>query len=308
MAEKDNNSKKALPVKQQGKILIITGMSGAGKSQVIMALEDMGFFCVDNLPPALFAKIIEGMTLANNNSLPKMAIVADVRAGVEGIPQIEVALNELRTAGVDFQVIFMEASDKVILDRYKENRRPHPLSRQGQSMLQCVQEERHLMEGLRGCADIIIDTTEFTAQMLNKHLGQLFIDDNTVGITVSVTSFGFKYGIPIDADLVMDVRFLPNPYYIGELKSLSGLEKTVADYVIKNDTTREFLRLYMKLLRYLLPHYQSEGKKHISIAIGCTGGRHRSVALAEHIGKRLRSLGYSASVSHRDMERKKERV
>ena len=308
MAEKDNSSKKALPVKQQGKILIITGMSGAGKSQVIMALEDMGFFCVDNLPPALFAKIIEGMTLANNNSLPKMAIVADVRAGVEVIPQIEVALNELRTAGVDFQVIFMEASDKVILDRYKENRRPHPLSRQGQSMLQCVQEERHLMEGLRGCADIIIDTTEFTSQMLNKHLGQLFIDDNTVGITVSVTSFGFKYGIPIDADLVMDVRFLPNPYYIGELKSLCGLEKTVADYVIKNDTTREFLRLYMKLLRYLLPHYQSEGKKHISIAIGCTGGRHRSVALAEHIGKRLRSLGYSASVSHRDMERKKERV
>ena len=308
MSEKRNDSSKNAHVKPTGKILIITGMSGAGKSQVIMALEDMGFFCVDNLPPALFSKIIEGMTLANNNNLPKMAIVADVRAGVEVIPQIENALSELRTAGVDFQVIFMEASDKIILDRYKENRRPHPLSRQGQSTLQCVQEERHLMEGLRGCADIIIDTTEFTNQMLTKHLEQLFIDDNTVGITVSVTSFGFKYGIPIDADLVMDVRFLPNPYYISELKSLSGLEKPVADYVIKNDTTREFLRLYMKLLRYLLPHYQTEGKKHISIAIGCTGGRHRSVALAEHIGKRLRSLGYSTSVSHRDMERKRERV
>ncbi len=308
MADQSQDSLTNSAAKQKGKVLIITGMSGAGKSQVIMALEDMGFFCVDNLPPALFSKIIEGMTLANNNNLPKMAIVADVRAGVEVIPQIETALNELRAAGVDFQVIFMEASDKVILARYKENRRPHPLSRRGQSTLQCVQEERQLMEGLRGCADIIIDTTEYTNQMLNKHLGQLFVDDNTVGITVSVTSFGFKYGIPIDADLVMDVRFLPNPYYISELKNLSGLEKPVAEYVIKNDTTREFLRLYMKLLRYLLPHYQAEGKKHISIAIGCTGGRHRSVALAEHIGKRLRRLGYSTAVSHRDMERKRERV
>ena len=308
MADQSQDSLTNSAAKQKGKVLIITGMSGAGKSQVIMALEDMGFFCVDNLPPALFSKIIEGMTLANNNNLPKMAIVADVRAGVEVIPQIETALNELRAAGVDFQVIFMEASDKVILARYKENRRPHPLSRRGQSTLQCVQEERQLMEGLRGCADIIIDTTEYTNQMLNKHLGQLFVDDNTVGITVSVTSFGFKYGIPIDADLVMDVRFLPNPYYISELKNLSGLEKPVAEYVIKNDTTREFLRLYMKLLRYLLPHYQTEGKKHISIAIGCTGGRHRSVALAEHIGKRLRRLGYSTAVSHRDMERKRERV
>jgi len=294
------------PIGANGKLLIITGMSGAGKSQVIMTLEDMGYFCVDNLPPALFSKFIAGMRLANE-SLPKMAIVADVRAGVEMIPQIEQALKELSREGVDFQVIFMEASDHVLLARYKENRRPHPLARDGRNTLECMREERQLMEGLRGIADIIIDTTEHSNQSLARHLKELLVDEAT-GLTVSVTSFGYKYGIPIDADLVMDVRFLPNPHYIPELKPFSGLEKPVADYVMKNDTTREFLRIYLRMLRYLLPHYQEEGKKHISIAIGCTGGRHRSVALAEHIGKKLRALGYTASISHRDIERKKETI
>jgi len=297
-------SGKLKPLEKNGKLLIITGMSGAGKSQVIMTLEDMGYFCVDNIPPSLFSKFIAGMRLANN-ALPKMAIVADVRAGVEVMPQIEAALHELRQEGVDFQVIFLEASDNVILARYKENRRPHPLSEKGKSMLQCVREERELMEDLRGCADIIIDTTEYSNQNLAKHVKELFTDEDTVGMTVSVTSFGFKYGMPIDADLVMDVRFLPNPYYIPEYKPLTGLEAPVADFVLKNDVTREFLRLYLRLLRYLLPHYQEEGKKNISIALGCTGGRHRSVALAEYIGKRLKSFGFNTAVFHRDIERKK---
>jgi RNase adapter protein RapZ len=305
--EKPMSGEQPLPQKPSGKLLIITGMSGAGKSQVIMTLEDMGYFCVDNLPPALFSKFIAGMRLANE-SLPKMAIVADVRAGVEMIPQIEQALSELNREGVDFQVIFMEASDNVLLARYKENRRPHPLSKTGRSTLDCVREERQLMEGLRGLADIVIDTTEYSNQGLARHLNELLADESTPGLTISVTSFGYKFGIPIDADLVMDVRFLPNPYYIPELKPFSGLEKPVADFVMKNDTTREFLRIYLRMLRYLLPHYQEEGKKHISIAIGCTGGRHRSVALAEYIGKKLRALGYTTTISHRDMERKRETI
>ena len=288
-----------------GRLLIITGMSGAGKSQVVNSLEDMGFFCVDNLPPILFSKFIAGMRLANDE-LPNVAIVADVRAGVEMMPQIETALVNLRQEGIDFQIVYMEAADNVLLARYKENRRRHPLNEDGtKTTLQCIREERMLMEGLRGSADIIIDTTNCTNQKLAKYLENLFVDSQTAGFTVSVTSFGYKYGIPIDADLVMDVRFLPNPYYIQELKNYSGLEQPVADYVLKNDITREFIRLYMQLLQYLLPHYQEEGKKHISIAIGCTGGRHRSVALAEQIGKKIRSSGYKVTVDHRDIERKK---
>ena len=288
-----------------GRLLIITGMSGAGKSQVINSLEDIGYFCVDNLPPMLFSKFIAGMRLAND-TLPNVAIVADVRAGAEMVPQIESALAELRGEGVDFQVVYMEASDSVILARYKENRRPHPLSDGSKTTLQCIRKERILMEGLRGCADIIIDTTECTNQKLAKKLEKMFVNQKTSRFSVSVTSFGFKYGIPIDADLVMDVRFLPNPYYIPELKAFSGLDQPVADYVINNEVTTEFLDLYLSLLKYLLPHYRDEGKKHISIGIGCTGGRHRSVALAEQIGKKLQDAGYAASVSHRDIERKKD--
>ncbi len=286
-----------------GRLLIITGMSGAGKSQVISNLEDMGFFCVDNLPPMLFSKFIAGMRLANDD-LPNVAIVADVRAGVEMIPEIEKALDELRGEGIDFQVVFLEASDSVILARYKENRRPHPLNDGTKSALQCIREERRLMTGLRGCADIVIDTTELTNQKLAKHLEKLFVTETANGFSVSVVSFGYKYGIPIDADLVMDVRFLPNPYYIQELKPFTGLDQPVADYVLKNAITQEFVTMYMDLLCYLLPYYKEEGKKHVSIAIGCTGGRHRSVALAEQIGKKLRGAGYQIRVSHRDIERK----
>lgn len=290
-----------------GQMFVITGMSGAGKSQVVKSLEDHGFFCVDNLPPALFSKFIEGMRLSHEQ-LPKMAIVADVRAGIASIPQIEQVLKLLREDGVDFQVIFLEAADNVLLSRFKENRRPHPLSDNGGGTLQFVQKERRLMEGLRGMADIIIDTSEFTNQQLARHLETILGYSNSTGISVSVNSFGFKYGLPIDADLVIDVRFLPNPFYIQQLRSMSGLNKPVADYVLKNDVTKEFLRIYMRLLRYLLPHYHHEGKRHISLAVGCTGGRHRSVAISEHIAKRLKASGYSISVTHRDINRKKEQV
>ena len=292
-----------LSANRKDQLLIITGMSGAGKSQVVNSLEDMGYFCVDNLPPSLFSKFIAGMRLAND-ALPKMAIVVDVRAGAEMMPQIESALSSLNDEGVDSQIVFLEASDNVLLARFKENRRPHPLSKEGRSLLQCIKKERQLMEGLRGLADIIIDTSDFSNQKLAKHMKELLLAGGSSALTVSVTSFGYKYGLPIDADLVMDVRFLPNPHYIAELKPMTGLEKPVADFVLHNSITQEFIKIYLQMIHYLLPHYQEEGKKHISIAIGCTGGHHRSVVLAEHIGNQIKSYGYGTSIYHRDIERR----
>lgn len=285
------------------KIIIITGMSGAGKSRAVMALEDMGFFCVDNLPPALFGKFIEGMRLSHT-TLPKMAIVADIRNGAEALPKVEETLGALRRAGVDFLVLYLEASDDVLLQRYKENRRPHPLEAGGRlSLSECIRLERRLLEGLREQADIIIDTTKTVNQKLVLHLNELFGGEGDRGIMVSIASFGFKYGLPIDADMVIDVRFLPNPYYIPDLKPLTGLDPLVEDFVLSKEASIQFLRHFLRLLRFLLPHYQNEGKKHFMLAIGCTGGRHRSVALAERIAKRLRVSGYTVTVAHRDVER-----
>lgn len=284
------------------RILIITGMSGAGKSRAVMALEDLGFFCVDNLPPALFAKFIEGMRLSHN-TLPKMAIVADIRSGPQALPEVETTLAALRKAGVVFQVVYLEASNDVLLQRYKENRRPHPLEADGLNLIESIREERRLLEGLRAEADIIIDTTTTMNQKLVLHLGQLFGDDGGRGIIVSLASFGFKYGLPVDADMVVDVRFLPNPYYIPELKPLTGLDARVMDFVLSKEASTAFLRHMLRLVRFLLPQYQNEGKKHFTLAVGCTGGRHRSVALAERIAKRLRASGYTVAVAHRDIER-----
>ncbi|MDO4581834.1 MAG: RNase adapter RapZ [Bacillota bacterium] len=283
-------------------ILIITGMSGAGKTHTIATLEDLGYFCVDNLPPQLFGKFIEGVGL-NTDKLPKTAIVADIRGGADVFPAVIEALRELKVQGVNYEVVFLEASDEVLVSRYKETRRPHPLAHDGQDVLASIREERRLLTELRGMADIIIDTTELVNQYLTRHLNILFGGAENAGFSVTVTSFGYKYGLPIDADLVVDVRFLPNPYYIPTLKPLTGLDKEVRDFVLRNQITVEFLRYYVRLIRFLLPHYRHEGKKHIAVTIGCTGGRHRSVAIAEALAKRLRHDGYATAVVHRDIER-----
>ncbi len=305
MSLKQTKQTKPSLIRDSGnKILLITGMSGAGKSRAVMALEDMGYFCVDNLPPALFVKLVEGMRLSNQN-LPRMAIVADIRGGASVLPEVEAGLAELRANGIDVRILFLEATDAAIVRRYKENRRPHPLAKENSTITECIKEERQLLSNLRGQADVIIDTTDLKPQTLAEHLAALFGADSDVpGIHISIISFGFKHGIPIDADMVVDVRFLPNPFYVPELKNLTGLDSRVADYVLHNPITAEYLQRYMDLMLFLMPHYQHEGKKNFMLAIGCTGGCHRSVALAEAIGASFRSHGYaSVSVSHRDMER-----
>lgn len=289
-------------VNHTANIVIVTGMSGAGKSKAIDTLEDSGYFCVDNLPPSLMSKFIAGVRL-DTEVTPRVAIATDIRSGAPALPELEQVLNHLREEGVEYRLVFLEASDAALVRRYKENRRPHPLARGGKSTIDCIQQERLLLEGLRGQADIIIDTTDLTPQhfsvLLTERLGSVI----TSGISLYVTSFGFKYGIPLDSDMVIDVRFLPNPYYDPELKDLTGLERPVADFVLSHEVTKEFLSRYMRLMRFLLPHYQNEGKRSFTLAVGCTGGRHRSVALAVEIGRRLHRYGYAVTVNHRDQDR-----
>ncbi|MBR5430365.1 MAG: RNase adapter RapZ [Firmicutes bacterium] len=287
-------------------LLVITGMSGAGKSRVVMELQDLGWFCIDNLPPALLTKVVDGMRLSNEE-MPRTAIVADIRAGRTALPEISRALRRWKDAGLTYLLVFIDASDEVILRRYKENRRPHPLSPDGKRPLpDCIREERELLETLRGQADILIDTSETAARQLKVKLNELFLHSpDGDEITVSITSFGYKYGLPADADMVMDVRFLPNPYYVPELKEQCGLDPQVAEYVMDSDITRAFLQKYLDMLAFLLPNYRLEGKRHFNVDIGCTGGRHRSVAITEELGQRIMELGYTVTVSHRDIDRKR---
>ncbi len=282
-------------------ILIITGMSGAGKSQVMAALEDLGYFCVDNLPPSLFARFIRYKRLAHGE-LPKMAVIIDVRGG-EDFYSFEQVLAGLTSEGLGYRILFMEASDAVLVSRYKETRRRHPLASSGRSVSDCIVEERQRLTEMRGLADIVIDTTDLTNRQLSAMIVKMFSENESEIFTVSVSSFGFKYGLPIDADMVIDVRFLPNPYYIEEMRYQNGLDAPVRDYVLGKQETTEFLNLYLALLRFLLPNYIKEGKKNLSIAVGCTGGRHRSVTIAEAIAAAFTTNGYDASLSHRDIEK-----
>jgi len=283
-------------------IIIITGMSGAGKTKAIDTLEDTGYFCIDNLPPYLVSKFISGVRLDILES-PRLAIATDIRSGASALPELEQVLAQLREDGVDYRLVFLESSESALVRRYKENRRPHPLARGGKSTIDCIRQERLLLEGLRGRADIIIDTTDVPSQQMGSLLMERLANGNGAVMSIYVTSFGFKYGLPLDSDMVMDVRFLPNPYYDPELRDLNGLEQQVKDYVLSSDVTKEFLSRYLRLMRFLLPNYQNEGKRSFTLAVGCTGGKHRSVALAEEIGRRLRRSGYPVAVSHRDRER-----
>lgn len=282
------------------RLIIVTGLSGAGKTQAIRCLEDLGFFCVDNLPPMLIPKITE-LCQHSAGKVNRVALVMDVR-GTLFLDSLGEELRKLSQQGIKYEILFLEASDAVLVRRYKESRRQHPLEGD-RSILEAISAERERLRELRGAANVILDTTEMTVHDLKKSINEIFEEtDQGTRFSVTLISFGYKYGIPLDADLVMDVRFLPNPNYVEELKKLTGLDDQVVEYLFSFKETKSFLRRYYDLLLFLLPYYIKEGKTHLVVAIGCTGGQHRSVALTERLGAELRN-DYQVQIHHRDLHR-----
>ncbi|HAA5324449.1 TPA: RNase adapter RapZ [Listeria monocytogenes] len=288
---------------KQLKLVIITGMSGAGKTVAMQSLEDLGYFCVDNLPPSLLPKFWELMK--ESDKMDKIALVMDLR-GREFFDSIEPALDELdNTNFITTKILFLEADDKVLVSRYKETRRHHPLEPNG-SVLDGINAERELLSDLKGRSQLVINTSNMAPRELRERINNEFQTEDKDIFNVQLMSFGFKYGIPIDADLVFDVRFLPNPHYIDKMRPLIGLDEDVYEYVMKWPETQTFLDKLVDLLMFTLPFYKREGKTQLVIAIGCTGGQHRSVALTEFVGKAIQQK-YETTISHRDMKRRKGR-
>lgn len=283
-------------------VIVITGMSGAGKTVAVQSIEDLGYFCVDNLPPVLIPKFIE-LIEQSAGTMRKVALVLDLR-GREFFDALFPALDRLdQSEHFKYQILYLDASDEVLVQRYKETRRRHPLAPNGLP-LEGIQKEREIIKGLKGRAQQIIDTSSLKPVQLREMIIQRFSDVENNQFTVNMFSFGFKYGIPIDADLVFDVRFLPNPHYIEEMRPKTGLDEEVSSYVLKWMETQTFIKKLEDMLVFLLPYYQREGKSQVVIAIGCTGGKHRSVTIAEHLHKRFADQ-YTTRVSHRDMNKDK---
>ncbi|HHT17769.1 MAG TPA: RNase adapter RapZ [Papillibacter sp.] len=283
-------------------ILIISGLSGAGKSRVAAVLEDMDFYCVDNMPVSLMPKFAE-LCLATRGRYERVALVTDVRA-IENFGELFVALDEMNAMGCKHRILFVEANVETIVKRYKETRRRHPLDPEGHELEKAVYREIELLAPVRDKADIIINTTNLTLGQLQRRLFSIF---NAGGadkpMSVSVMSFGYKYGIPIEADLVFDVRFLPNPYYDAALRDKSGMDEPVSRYIFDSPLTGEFFPRLADLIAFLLPHYIEDGRRNITVCIGCTGGRHRSVAIAEALRSFLVEKGYPAESLHRDIDK-----
>lgn len=281
--------------------VILTGLSGAGKTQALDAFEDAGYFCVDNLPPELVPTLVD-LFRREGSKVDRVAVVCDARGG-EYFDEIDKMMGELHERAVDFSLVFLEASDDVLVRRFNETRRRHPLAAKG-SVMEGIRRERKLLVPLRECANLIIDTGELSARELKEQLNRELIHQGRQSVLVcAMVSFGYKYGIPIDADLLFDVRFLPNPYYDLTLRPLSGLDERVREYVMGLEGTSRFLERLLPLLDYLLPGYQEEGKAHLTVGVGCTGGKHRSVTLAEYLGEHYRKQGYYTIVRHRDIAR-----
>lgn len=289
------------PARKTGtqQLVIVTGLSGSGKGSVLNAFEDLGFYCVDNLPVALIPTFSE-LYQEGRGEVERAALLVDAREGkqIDEFPRIYRQLRSQQPA----TLVFVEASDVALLRRFSETRRPHPLSNGG-AVIDGIRAERKRMAPIRRLADVVIDTTKFTVHELRQWIIERFEKSGRQPLLVSVVSFGFRYGIPTEADLVFDVRFLPNPHFIPRLRPFSGKDPRVARYIRSFPQTGQFLRRIESLLGYLIPHYIREGKSYLTIALGCTGGRHRSVMLAEVIRKDLQSRGYAAKVVHRDLEK-----
>lgn len=282
------------------RFVIITGLSGAGKTQAVRCMEDFGYYCIDNMPPVLIPKFAE-MCYCSQGKLDKIAVVSDIRSG-DMFSQLFGALSEMKKKGFCYEILFLDADDSVLIKRYKETRRKHPLALDGR-LSDAIALERRLLAEVYKKADNIINTTNLTQQQCRSELAAIFQSADYVPLSINVLSFGFKYGLPLDADMVFDVRFLPNPYYIEELKMHTGLESCVSDYVMSFEQSRKFLGMISEMADYLIPHFIEEGRKHLVIAIGCTGGRHRSVTLAEELYKHLLNNGNAVTVIHRDYKK-----
>jgi len=284
--------------------VIVSGMSGAGKSTVVSFMEDMGFYCIDNLPAPMVPKFAE-LCMANAGKYERVALVCDIRGG-QTFDGLFEALEQLKEMHCEYKILFTEATPAVIVRRYKETRRSHPLGGEGISLTGAVEKEKAALEPVRRRADYIIDTTGLSTAKLKGEVVRLFGDINEHSeMSINVLSFGFKYGLPIEADLVFDVRFLPNPYYIAELKEKTGLDEAVRSFLSGYRQTQEFMEHLKAMTTFLLPSFEEEGKSALVIAIGCTGGQHRSVAVAHALAEFIGQKGYSVSESHRDMTRKK---
>ncbi|WP_304651905.1 RNase adapter RapZ [uncultured Ligilactobacillus sp.] len=286
-------------------LVVVTGMSGAGKTVAMQSFEDLGYFCVDNMPPALLGKFWE--LVKESGKISKVALVIDLRSRAF-YDEIFGMLQELDDGNDNLRpkILFLDASDEELVARYKETRRAHPLAMDGR-VLDGIQHERELLSEIKSKAQLVIDTSKISPRQLREELFLNFESDQSTAFHVNVMSFGFKYGVPIDADIVMDVRFLPNPYYIKDLREKTGNDQAVYDYVMNSKMTEEFYQQFIKMLRFVMPGYQKEGKSSVTIAIGCTGGQHRSVALANRIGEALQEK-YPVNITHRDMEKRKETV
>lgn len=282
------------------RFVIITGLSGAGKSQVVKIMEDMEFYCIDNMPPALIPNFVE---VCYQSKLEKIALVTDLRGG-EMFKQIFDALNKLKQSKYDFELLFLEASDEVLVKRYKETRRRHPLLSSNSTVINAIEKERKSLSELRKIATSIVDTSNLTLNQLREQITSIFKDgENYEGIVTYVESFGFKYGIPLDADLVFDVRFLPNPFYIDELKAYNGNDNCVSDYVLSYPQTTEFLKKLEDMIDFLIPLYIEEGKSQLVVAIGCTGGQHRSVTIANKLYGYLKEKKHNVFLRHREQDK-----
>lgn len=279
------------------RFVIVTGMSGAGKSSVLKMLEDFSYFCVDNLPIPLVKKFTR---LIMQGRQDKVALGLDIRSG-QALRELELVLRDIRHMGFSFEILFLDCSTEVLVKRYKETRRLHPLSRGGR-LEKGIEMERERLEFLRRQADYIIDTSHMLIRDLRAQISKIFLDDAAFSnFYITVISFGFKYGIPTDSDLVFDVRFLPNPYYVHELKPLNGNDERVSSYVMNSGTAVQFLDKLEDMLLFLIPNYIAEGKNQLVISIGCTGGKHRSVTMANELAKRLAKTEYGLKVEHRDI-------
>lgn len=282
------------------RFIILTGMSGAGKSTALKMMEDMGYFCVDNLPIALIEKFSE-LSAIENSGLSLVAVGVDIRSG-QSLKELESVLERIKEKGRGFEILFLDADDATLVKRYKETRRSHPLA-VGKRVDEGIAQERKEVEFLREQADYILDTSQLLTRDLKEELEKIFVQDQDFqSLFVTVLSFGFKYGIPVDSDLVFDVRFLPNPYYVDGLRQKTGNDKEVRDFVMQNQEAHEFLDKLEDMVSFLIPYYISEGKTQLVISIGCTGGKHRSVTLANGLYERLlKHDGYGLKIEHRDI-------